>query len=45
MKHEYRAGKEARDNFERTMKALFRVRKDAAKKTEKQTPKKKAGKD
>ena len=45
MKTMHREGKEAREEFERTMKALFRVPKDAVKKAEKPAPKKKAGKD
>jgi len=44
-KHEYHEGPEARENFEKTMAALFRVPKTAVKKTEKPAPKKKAGKD
>jgi hypothetical protein len=35
MKHIYRTGKEARESFERTMRALFRVPKAIAKKPEK----------
>lgn len=45
MKIEYRTGKPIREEFERTMTALFRVPKDAVKKPEKPSPKKKAGKD
>jgi hypothetical protein len=45
MKMEYRKGKKIREEFERTMTALFRVPKDAVKKPEKPAPKKKAGKD
>ena len=44
MKPEYHEGQKARENFERTMAALFRVPKDAVKKPEKPAPKKKAGK-
>jgi len=45
MKPSYRKGQEIREEFERTMKALFRVPKDAMKKPEKPAPKKKASKD
>lgn len=41
LKPEYAAGKGARDSFEHTMQALFRVPKDTAKKAEKPAPKKK----
>jgi hypothetical protein len=34
MKHEYNTGKDAREKFERTMTALFRVPKDTGKKTQ-----------
>lgn len=46
MKREYNKGPQARENFERTMTALFRVPKDTAKKPQKPARKaKKAGKD
>jgi len=35
MKREYHEGPKVRENFERTMKALFRVPKDTLKKPEK----------
>ena len=40
MKREYESGKKARENFERTMTVLFRLPKDAAKKPEKSSPRK-----
>jgi hypothetical protein len=40
MKHGYKSGKDARETFERTMAALFRVPKDSVKKPEKPAPKK-----
>ena len=45
MKTEYREGKDARNDFERTMTALFRVSKSAVKDKPTPKPKKKAGKD
>jgi len=45
MKPEYRKGQQVREEFEQTMQELFRVPKDAVKKPEKKTPKKKVGKD
>ena len=47
MKIKYKSGKEARDNFERTMTALFRVPKNAVKDKPKPNakPAKKKGKD
>jgi hypothetical protein len=45
MKREYRKGQEVREEFEDTMKRLFRVPKDAVKRPEKKAPKKKIGKD
>ena len=45
MKPEYRNGQKVREEFEQTMKELFRVPKDAVKKTEKKSPKKKESKD
>lgn len=46
MKAEYREGADARDNFERTMAALFRAPKSAVKAKPKLAPKpKKKGKD
>jgi hypothetical protein len=44
-KANYRTGLKVREEFERTMAALFRVPKDAVKKPEKKAPKKNAGKD
>lgn len=44
-KSEYDSGKNVREEFERTMTALFRVSKDAVKKPKNKAPKKKAGKD
>ena len=40
MKPEYKSGKKARESFERTMEALFRVPKPTAKKPEKPAEKK-----
>ena len=45
MKREYSEGLMAREKFEKTMMALFRVPKNAVKKAEKLVPKKRAGKD
>jgi len=45
LKPEFRKGQEVREEFEKTMKELFRVPKDSVKKPEKKAPKKKAGKD
>lgn len=46
MKPEYRSGRDARDSFEETMTALFRVPKSAVKDKPKPAPKpKKKGKD
>jgi hypothetical protein len=46
MKHEYREGKEARDAFDKGMKKLFQVPKEAVKERPKPKPKrKKASKD
>jgi hypothetical protein len=45
MSGQYESGKKVREEFEDTMKKLFRVPKDAVKKPAKPAPKKKAGKD